>query len=159
MRALLGRLASLPVLVATGLAMVALHAALHLWKAATLGELLDLKWTAAGARDLIARLAATPGGTEAHLWLTASADMAYPLAYGAFVAGLCTRYGPARPVTFALPILVGAGFDLAENVVQIAALSGAGEVLWLKSVLTPAKFLFVMAGSAIAIALWLRRQL
>ena len=89
-----------------------------------------------------------------HLYLSGGVDMLYPLAYGLFVGGLCFRYGAPRGLLFALPIFGAAVFDIAENSVQILAMTGDPGVLALKTVLTPAKFVLAGIGSVISIWLW-----
>lgn len=149
-------LASLPVLSGLFALTVGLHIAIHWAKRFAGGDLLDFRLTGEGATALLAEMAATPGQTEAHLWITATLDMLYPVAYGALVLGLCLRYAPRRPLVYAAPILLAAGLDLAENAVQLSALLGSSAMLGAKTLLTPGKFVFAAIGSVIATGLWAR---
>ncbi|MEL6662976.1 MAG: hypothetical protein AAFR33_08230 [Pseudomonadota bacterium] len=154
---MLRRLGTLPVLAVSGTIMVVTHLVIHtFFVPGTGGTLLDFQLTGAAAQDALMLIKSRPNAVGIHLYLSAGVDMLYPLAYGIFVAGLCFRYGAPRGGLYALPILAAAGFDIAENVVQVIALTGDPEILALKTVLTPAKFGFAAIGSLIAIWLWAR---
>lgn len=84
-----------------------------------------------------------------HAWMTATLDVMYPLTYGPLFAGLALR--TLKPV-FALPAWLVIPTDLAEGYVQVMALTGAGDLLWLKAYLTPLKLVLFLA--AIVIAIW-----
>lgn len=144
------------VLIVTGVAMVALLIILSRLREATGGTSLDFLLTSADAIAYLEHLKTLPGGVETHRLMTGVFDMAFPLAYGGFVAGLCGRYGGKQGVLLALPILLGVAFDFGENLVQIAGLSGYSDVLHAKTVLTPVKFGFVLLGFVIAFVLWAR---
>jgi hypothetical protein len=132
-------LAKTPMIIVSGLAMVAVGFCFSLVAPAVDGKLLDMIWTGPAAE---ARLAAMDGSARtAHFWATLIIDTAYPLAYGAFLAGLAARFAPMRFARLAmLPAFLIVILDLAENTVQMIALQGAGNHLWLKTYLTPAKF-------------------
>ncbi len=128
-------------------------------------------WTGGVPLDMIqsgdaamARLAGmTAEQKQAHVWVTALLDSAYPLAYGAFLAGFAARFSPPswRP-WIAWPALATVIADFAENGFQIAALTGNPDLLAVKSVLTPLKFgLFLLAASIVIglIALVIARRL
>lgn len=83
-----------------------------------------------------------------HAWMTATLDVAYPLTYGALFAGLTIRV--LKPV-FAIPAIAVIPTDLVEGFVQVLALNGNYELLWLKAFVTPAKL--ILFGVAIVIAL------
>ena len=85
---------------------------------------------------------------SAHAWMTATLDVAYPLTYGAFFAGLTLR--ALKPV-FAIRAIAVIPTDLMEGFVHVLALNGNYELLWLKAIVTPAKL--VLFGAAIVIAL------
>ncbi len=138
---------------------LALHVAIHFARRLTGGDLLDFRLTGAGARALLDTLASRPGAIEAHIRITALLDTAYPLAYGVLVAGLCARYATARPGIAAAPALLAAACDLAENAVQLLALTGAADLLAAKTLLTPLKFALIAPASALAIWLWARAVL
>lgn len=111
-----------------------------------LGGLLDMAVTGASARHLLAQL--TPWERDVHAHATLIYDGLYPLAYGAFFAGLAIRLGgrPARWI--AMTMLAGMLADYAENIVQLLALSGRADLLEAKTVLTPVKF--ALTGLAVA---------
>ncbi|MEM1106856.1 MAG: hypothetical protein AAGH87_10745 [Pseudomonadota bacterium] len=154
---MLRRLGTLPVLAVSGTVMAVMHGAIYIFfLPATGGTLLDFALTGQTAADALAALKARPNAVGIHLYLSAGVDMVYAAAYGIFVAGLCFRYGGAGGGWFALPIASAALCDLAENTVQVIALAGDPDVLWLKGLLTPAKFALAAIGSALAIWLWAR---
>ncbi len=110
-----------------------------------LGGMLDLTLTGAQARSLLAQL--TPWQRDVHAHATLLYDGLYPLAYGAFFAGLAVRLGGARARWIALVMLGGMVADYAENIVQLLALSGRADWLDAKTVLTPVKF--ALTGTAV----------
>lgn len=116
---------------------------------AALGGMLDLTLTEAEARALLDRL--TPWQRDVHAHATLLYDGLYPLAYGAFFAGLAVRLGGAKARWIALVMLGGMVADYAENIVQLLALSGRADWLDAKTVLTPIKF--ALTGTAVAATL------
>ena len=84
-----------------------------------------------------------------HAWTTATLDVAYPLTYGAFFAGLAWR---AFKPLYALPAIAVIPTDLAEGFVQVMALTGNNDLIWLKAYLTPAKLVLFFSAIAIALA-------
>ncbi|MFZ5666681.1 MAG: hypothetical protein ACOY7L_15820 [Pseudomonadota bacterium] len=113
---------------------------------AALGGMLDLTLTGAEARALLDRL--TPWQRDVHAHATLLYDGLYPLAYGAFFAGLAVRLGGAKARWIALVMLGGMVADYAENIVQLLALSGRADWLDAKTLLTPIKF--ALTGTAVA---------
>ncbi|MBY0619280.1 hypothetical protein [Sphingomonas ursincola] len=112
---------------------------------AALGGMLDLTLTGAEARALLDRL--TPWQRDVHAHATLLYDGLYPLAYGAFFAGLAVRLGGAKARWIALVMLGGMVADYAENIVQLLALSGRADWLDAKTLLTPIKF--ALTGTAV----------
>ncbi len=94
----------------------------------------------------------TPGHRTAHFYMTLILDMPYPLAYGAFFAGLALRFFGRAGVWFALPAFVCIPADLIENTVQLLVLAGHENWLWLKALMTPLKLATFIAASLIGIA-------
>lgn len=97
---------------------------------------------------------------SAHAWTTATLDVAYPLTYGALFAGLAWR---ALKPLYASPAIAVIPTDLAEGFVQVMALTGNYDLIWLKAYLTPAKLVLFFAAIAIALAAlcmgyWRRKQ-
>jgi len=84
-----------------------------------------------------------------HIWTTATLDVAYPLTYGPLFAGLALR--AFKPV-FAIPAIAVILTDLAEGVVQVLALAGSSDLIWLKAYLTPLKLVLFLTGIVIALA-------
>ncbi|MEO0467293.1 MAG: hypothetical protein AAF216_12190 [Pseudomonadota bacterium] len=151
------RLGTIPVLAITGAIMIACHLVIHVFFVpGTGGTLLDFQLTGAAAEEALMLLKSRPNAVGVHLYLSAGVDMVYPLSYGLFVAGVCIRYGGQHGVMLAVPILGAAAVDISENIVQIIALAGDTSVLWLKSILTPAKFVLAAIGSCLAILAWAR---
>lgn len=116
---------------------------------AALGGMLDLTLTGAEARALLDRL--TPWQRDVHAHATLLYDGLYPLAYGAFFAGLAVRLGGAKARWIALMMLGGMVADYAENIVQLLALSGRADWLDAKTLLTPIKF--ALTGTVVAATL------
>lgn len=85
----------------------------------------------------------------AHAWMTATLDVAYPLTYGPLFYGLTMK--AFRPV-FAIPAIAVVPTDLTEGVVQVLALTGTDNVVWLKAYVTPLKLLLFVAAIVIALA-------
>jgi hypothetical protein len=103
-----------------------------------IGGLLDMTLDATSARALLVQL--SPYQRDVHAHATMLYDGLYPLAYGAFFAGLAIRLGGRRARWIALVMLAGMITDYAENIVQLLALSGRADLLDAKTVLTPLKF-------------------
>ena len=114
-----------------------------------LGGMLDLTLTGAEARALLDRL--TPWQRDLHAHATLLYDGLYPLAYGAFFAGLAVRLGGAKARWIALVMLGGMVADYAENIGQLLALSGRADWLDAKTLLTTIKF--ALTGTAVAATL------
>ncbi|MAN74433.1 MAG: hypothetical protein CME85_06555 [Henriciella sp.] len=142
-------LARLPVIAIAGIAMLAAGACFGLTAPAIDGTLLDLIWTGPAAEARLAEM--DQASRTAHFWTTLIIDTAYPLAYGAFLAGLAARFAPARFARLAMvPAALVVLLDLVENTAQMMALKGAGDVLWLKTFVTPAKFGMFAAAALLA---------
>ena len=89
-----------------------------------------------------------------HAWITATLDVAYPLAYGLFFAGSAMCFFPRQARWLALPGLLAIPIDLLEGVIQVLALVEIVDWLALKAVLTPLKMYLFLAGLAITVAGW-----
>ncbi|WP_300376884.1 hypothetical protein [Henriciella sp.] len=115
------------------------------------GPLLDMLWTGEAAQ---ARLnAMNEAERSVHIWGTVLNDTLYPLAYGAFLAGLAGRFAGPRWMGWAmLPAFLAVLADFAENMVQVLALTGSMNLLAFKSVLTPLKF-GLLIGAAMLVVL------
>jgi len=88
----------------------------------------------------------------AHFWMTLGLDILYPLVYGAFFAGMALRFfGRAGP-WLAIPAMLVVPVDIAENIIQLFALSGNEAGLFAKEYLTPLKMTFFFSAILIALA-------
>ncbi len=87
----------------------------------------------------------------AHIWMTATVDVAYPLAYGSLFMGMALRFFGRAGFWLALPSLFVIPVDLAEGFVQVMFLSGDDSLLHLKSILTPLKLWLFIPGAIIAL--------
>ncbi len=94
-----------------------------------------------------------------HAWMTATLDVAYPLAYGGFFIGMALRFFDRAGFWLALPSALVIPVDLAEGYVQVMLLTGDDSLLHYKQILTPLKLgLFIpgliisLVGAGIAIA-------
>lgn len=142
-----------PVIALLGCIMLALMISIRLSASQIGGDLLDFQMTGEAAIARLNVLRETPQGIAVHTFITGRLDMAYPVAYSLFFASLTLRFGGARGPLLALPILLAAGVDFAENMTQLQALAGDTAALHAKTWLTPIKFALV--GIGIVIALWL----
>jgi len=105
-------------------------------------------------RQVIAEF--SEGQRTAHAWITATLDVAYPLAYGLLFAGVSLRFFPVLGRYLAVAPLVCIPVDLFEGLVQVLALIGATDWLALKAVVTPLKTLLFLCGLATTLAGWLK---
>lgn len=113
------------------------------------GAYLDMLADPEAARALLGTL--TPTQRSVHLQVTLVLDTLFPVSFGLLCAGLALRLpGPWRRYA-SLPAIMAIGLDLAENGVQVLALSGSADLLAAKAWLTPAKF--ALFGLAATIAL------
>ncbi|MDE2759697.1 MAG: hypothetical protein OXH90_05280 [Paracoccaceae bacterium] len=111
------------------------------------GPLLDVLMTGFEARERLAGM--TSDQIRIHLIGTATIDMLYPVAYGIFFSGLLYRLSGSWQKTLPILPLIGAGFDLTENLVQIAALMNIADLLGLKPLVTIPKFAFAFLSVAL----------
>ncbi|MCI4646307.1 MAG: hypothetical protein MRY64_16120 [Hyphomonadaceae bacterium] len=145
-------LGSTPVILISGLVMLALMIQIRLAAQQIGGDLLDFQLTGEAAIARLSELRELPQGIAVHKFISGKLDMAYPLAYGLFFASLAIRFSQTHRVIFILPMLFAAGLDIAENLTQLQGLAGNEAALNAKTVLTPLKF--AMAGLGILLALW-----
>jgi hypothetical protein len=96
--------------------------------------------------------AMTPEQVSAHWWMTLLLDYFYPLAYGAFFAGLALRYFPAVGVWLAVPSMIVVPADIIENTIQLMILSGDQSLIWVKTYVTPLKLVTFVIAALIALA-------
>ena len=164
MSALIRLLTTLPAIIVSFIFMIVIAMSFAPVRDVIDGQLLDMIMTGEAAKARLAELNAVQ--RTAHFWGTVINDTAFPLAYGAFFAGVAGRFAPARFQRLAmLPAALTILTDLAENTVQAIALTGEPGLLALKNVLSPLKFglLALSAGLALVLALaalvrWIRRR-
>ena len=154
-----------PVIIASGILTVLVGLSFYPVQQAIDGPMLDMLTTGEAARARIAEMDMEQ--RFVHFLGTVINDTLYPLTYGAFFAGLAGRFSSARwRGWLMLPAALTGIVDLMENTVQALALYGVENVLFLKDVLTPAKFgLFFLSValafglSAFALGRWLVRKM
>ncbi len=97
-----------------------------------------------------------------HMWTTATLDVLYPLAYGSLFAGMALRFFGQWGWWIALPSFLVIPVDLTEGAVQVMALAGNLDVLWMKAYVTPLKlvlFLFGVAATLVATVIAIRQRM
>lgn len=154
-----------PVIIASGILTVLVGLSFNPVQQAIDGPMLDMLTTGEAARARIAELDMEQ--RFVHFLGTVINDTLFPLAYGAFFAGLAGRFSAAKwRGWFMLPAALAGIIDLMENTVQALALYGSENLLFLKDVLTPAKlgFFFLSMAlafglSALALGRWLVRKM
>ena len=93
---------------------------------------------------------------QVHAVTTATLDVAYPFAYGAFQAGMAYRYLGRWGRWIAPLSLICIPVDLVEGFAQVMILSDQMRYVTLKTVATPIKLaLYVPGLIAALIALWI----
>ncbi len=130
-------------------------AIMSLWDFIMIDEMSD----PAAIRSHLAEMTATQ--KSVHLWTTATLDVMYPFAYGILFSGMALRFFGPWGWWIALPSLIVIPVDLTEGAVQIAALAGNLDVLWMKAYVTPLKlvlFLFGVAATLAATIIAIRRR-
>lgn len=134
----------------SGLMFVGLTIAFGVWiQAYNLPTILDEISDPDQIRDVVAAM--TPEQRSAHWWMTLLLDYAYPLAYGAFFAGIALRYFGAAGIWLALPALITIPADMIENTIQLFILSGDERLIALKTVVTPIKLVAFITAALIAL--------
>ena len=113
------------------------------------GTFIDMVSDPKVVSSLIARMSEEQKQT--HFWATLLLDTAYPLAYGGFFAGMTLRYFGQRGKWLSLPALSAVLVDLVENTIQMLALRGNEDMLWIKAFLTPVKFSLSLVAGLIAL--------
>ena len=111
-------------------------------------------------REEIARM--TEQQRSIHAWSTATLDVAYPAAYGTWLAGSAYAFFGKWGKYAALPIFVLVPIDLIEGVVQVFALTDVVDWVDTKAYLTTAKFGLVQYGLlmvAIGWVLWVIQRI
>jgi len=87
-----------------------------------------------------------------HIGITATLDVALPLAYGCFFVGVAYRFFPGRAGFLSLPAVFCVPVDLFEGIVQLLVMLNAVDWTSLKAVLTPLKLLLIGISTLITVA-------
>lgn len=95
--------------------------------------------------------AMTPEQMSAHWWMTLLLDYFYPLAYGAFFAGLALRYFGGAGIWIAIPAMIVVPADMIENTIQLLILSGDFSLIGVKTVATPIKLVSFIVAALISL--------
>ena len=90
-----------------------------------------------------------------HAWTTATLDVAYPAAYGAWFVGSAYKFFPKVAGVIAGLIYALVGIDLSEGVVQVLALVDITDWLDSKALLTSAKYALFNFALLMVVAGWL----
>ncbi len=96
----------------------------------------------------------TPDQRVVHAWITATLDVAYPLAYGALFVGSAYRFYTRFGRYIAMTLLMVVPADLLEGVVQILALTDSMDLVDTKAVLTPLKTVLFLLGLVATLSGW-----
>jgi hypothetical protein len=108
-------------------------------------------WSGAEAKQRLAEM--TAAQKKSHILATATADTLYPLAYGSFFIGLTARLSGSRKLWLFIPALCAVCFDLTENITQLIGLFGHPDILIIKDLITPAKFISVLVAGLVILVL------
>ena len=136
-------------LIATIVLTVAFQIAIRIWDLTLLDTISD---------PVEARLAISTMSLEQniiHAWITATLDVAYPIAYGALFIGSAYKLYGKFGWLVALPIFVLVPIDLLEGVVQVLALTDVADWLDAKAYLTPIKTILSLFGAFTTVTGWI----
>jgi len=111
------------------------------------GPILDTLLTGNDARSRLAEM--TVSEINRHLIGTLTIDMLFPVAYGIFFAGLLFRLVSSWRISLEILPLIGALFDIMENMVQAIAMVGVVDLLNAKIFLTVPKFVFFILSASL----------
>ena len=97
----------------------------------------------------------TPNQRVVHAWVTATLDVAYPLAYSALFIGSAYAFYERFGRYIAIVLLVVVPTDLLEGVIQVLALTNSADFVEAKAVLTPLKTGLFLLGFVTTLFGWL----
>ncbi|PHR93759.1 MAG: hypothetical protein COA69_03775 [Robiginitomaculum sp.] len=118
------------------------------------GIFLDMIYTGKAAQAQLAEM--TQAQKQAHIHATLMLDILFPLALGGYMMGIAARLTKNMRTWAVLPAMVAIITDLCENTVQVLALSGTMDVLFLKTFLTPVKYAAFYTAALLALVLLAR---
>ncbi len=133
----------------SGLAFAALTIAFGIWIQRYDLHIIDEISDPDQIRAVVAAM--SPEQMAAHWWMTLCLDYFYPLAYGAFFAGLALRYFGAAGIWLAVPSMIVVPADIIENTVQLLILSGDQSLIGVKVIATPIKLVSFIVAAIIAL--------
>ena len=87
--------------------------------------------------------------------------MLFPLAFGGFFVGVTLKYFEQVGIWLAIPAFLVIPTDICENLIQLLALTGTEDLLQIKAILTPIKFMLfyisaTIAALSLSIGIWRR---
>ncbi len=123
------------------------------------GILLDSLRSATESQQLLVSMSDVQ--KTAHFRITLWLDMLFPLAYGGFFLGLTLKNFKHVGIWLAIPAFLVIPTDICENLIQLLALTGTEDLLQIKAILTPIKFMLVnisatIAALSLSIGMWRR---
>ena len=123
------------------------------------GILLDSLRSATESQQLLVSMSDVQ--KTAHFRITLWLDMLFPLAFGGFFVGVTLKYFEQVGIWLAIPAFLVIPTDICENLIQLLALTGTEDLLQIKAILTPIKFMLVnisatIAALSLSIGIWRR---
>lgn len=115
------------------------------------GTFLDMIYNGEAAQAQLAKM--TEAQKQAHIRATLMLDILFPLTLGGYMMGIAARLTKNMRKWAVLPAMIAIITDLCENTVQLLALSGTTDVLFLKTFLTPVKYAAFYTAALLALAL------
>ena len=129
--------------------LIAIRVAAQIWNLTLLDEICD------PSKARIAISSMSPDQNITHAWITATLDVAFPIAYGALFIGSGFKFYGKWGWLVALPVFVLVPTDLIEGVVQVLALTNVADWLEAKAFLTPLKFALSLLGALTTVVGWI----
>ena len=139
------------------LATVFIFVGFRFWIPQLGGTILDSVATVEEASTLLSGMSAAQ--KNSHFMMTLLLDMIFPFAYGGLFIGLTLRFGGKFGLWLAIPAFLVIPVDLAENTIQLMALTGNDGLLPIKAVLTPLKFVLFPLGGLLALGVFVLAKL
>ena len=123
------------------------------------GILLDSLRSATESQQLLVSMSDVQ--KTAHFRITLWLDMLFPLAFGGFFVGVTLKYFEQVGIWLAIPAFLVIPTDICENLIQLLALTGTEDLLQIKAILTPIKFMLfdisaTIAALSLSIGIWRR---
>lgn len=119
------------------------------WTPIVGGEILDRVDKVTEVQELLNRM--SPEEKNSHFFMTLFLDTLFPLVYGVFFLGTTSRVFQNIGNRLCIPTLALVPIDLSENFIQLLALKKHEELLPIKEILTPLKFILFDASLVISV--------